>query len=266
MDGIIYFRLGETDQITFGQLVATMIDVKGLLLDFDAALSRDPRGTLRWNVEVIEKRSPVVIGVSPVQSRQTVDPAIFGVNFGSQVETAVIKDTARLTFEADRGDLVSDSAIGRYTRLAKRSRRIGDIAVYTDSRSVPINESTLTNIHRLVGTKSKSTGSVLGRLDTISVHRHNEIRIWDDNHQRPITCRYPAALEETVKASLRQRVLVSGVVSYNEIGRATAVDVSLIAPYPDDAELPSVERMQGSVSNMTGGESLADYLEHLRDG
>lgn len=265
MSQVIYFKLGEQDRVTFGSMLQTMLDVKGLLSDFDAAVSRDPRGTLEWEVVVLEKKSPVVLGVLPrvAQRRQHSRPV--PPSFPDRIEAEVIDSTAGLSFRAERTEMTSDSALLRYKKLAERSRKIGEITVYTDAQRVPINETTLTHIHKITGTKSKSYGSILGRLDTISVHRANEIRVWDDNTNKPVTCRYPDALEETIKPLLRRRVLVSGIIAYNEMGRATSVEVSKIDPYEVD-ELPTIEQVSGLLDNLTDGESLAKYLEHLRDG
>ena len=264
MSRVIYFQLGAEDRITFGSLVQTMSDVKGLLWDFDAAISRDPRGTLEWEVAVLEKKSPVLLGVIPRVAKRPHVPVASG--FPERIEQTVMDSTARLSLNAERTPVVSDSAMERYKKLAQRSKRIGEITVYTDQQRAPINETTLSHINQLTGTKSKSTGSILGKLDTISVHRANEIRVWDDNTNRPVTCRYPDALEETIKSLLRERVLVSGVVSYNELGRAIAVDVARVDPYAKSDQLPTIEQVSGLIDDLTDGHTLAEYLEHLRDG
>lgn len=264
MSQMLYFRLGEHDDITLVSLLTTLRDVQGLLYDFDAALSRNPRGNVKWNVEVLQKKSPPLLGLSGEvgnSSRSTVPN-----DFPNQVGTALLMSTAKLSLQSERLDIVSDSAMERYTRLAKRSRRIGEIEVFTDTQKVPINATTLSHIRALSGPRSKSTGSVLGRLDTISVHNANEIRVWDENTNKPVRCRYPDALEETIKASLRSRVLVSGVVSFNEHGRPISVNVSNVTPYAPPDELPTIEQMSGLIDDVTGGASLRNYLEHLRDG
>jgi hypothetical protein len=259
MPPVIYFRLGQHEKITLGSLVRSLSNVKGLLYDFDAAISRDPRGLVRWEVAVLEKNSPAVIGVfgEAIQRRNMPPPPD---DFPERVQTAFLESTARLSFEAKRTNLVSDSALQRFQVLANQSKRMGEIAVYTT------DEQTLENISRLTQPKTKSVGSVLGKLDTISVHHANEIRVWDENTNRPVRCRYPNELEETVKSSLRERVLVSGVVSYNAFGQATAVDVATLVPYGRNEDLPTIEQMVGLIDDVTGGVGLKKYLEHLRDG
>jgi hypothetical protein len=264
MPQVIYFRLGEHDDISLVSLLTTLRDVKGLLSDFDAALSQDPRGNIKWNVEVLQKNSPPLLGLSGEVGRSS--RARVPEDFPERVSRTLLNSTAKLSLQSERLDIVSDSAMERYTRLASRSRRIGEIEVSTETQKVPINETTLSHIRTLSGPRSQSTGSVLGRLDTISVHNANEIRVWDENTNRPVRCRYPDALEETVKALLRERVLVSGVVSFNEHGRPISVKVSALTPYGRPEELPTIEQMSGLIDDVTGGASLKEYMEHLRDG
>src|SRR5665213_1541925 len=226
---VIHFRLGEQDKISLGTLIASLKNIKGLLSDFDAAIANDPRGLVRWEVVVLEKNSPAVIGVigEPIQRRGTPSPP---VDMPNKVGGAFMRSAAQLSLEAKRTTIVSDHALQRFQRLAHQSQRFGEISVYTDAQAVPINETMLHHISQLTRPRSKSVGSVLGRLDTISVHHANEIRIWDENTNRPVRCRYPGELEETIKSCLRERVLVSGVVSFNEFAQATAVDVATLVP------------------------------------
>ena len=100
--------------------------------------------------------------------------------------------------------------------------------------------------------RRKSVGSVLGRLETITVHRDTEIHVWDENTNRPVRCRYPIDLEDTVKALLRERVLVSGLVAFNPDNQPVRVEVSTIERCPDETELPTIEQMSGLLPDATG--------------
>jgi hypothetical protein len=262
MARVIYFRLGNQDEITFGSLLRMMGEIRGLLADFDAAVSRDPRGVLRWKVAVLQKDSPPLLGLVGETIVRHDGPPPIPPNI---IEDAFLESTARLSNEAQRTTVVSDSAMERYRKLATASRKLGEISVYTDDRQVGITEATLDKINLITATKSRSAGSILGRLETISVHKANEIRVWDENTNRPVRCRYHRSLEEQVKALLRERVIVSGEISYNPFGQPTRVDVASIDPYPSDSDLPSIERIAGLVDDFTGGATLKEYLEHLRD-
>lgn len=265
MARILYFRLGENDEISFGSLLSLLSNVRHLLQDFDAALSRDPRGSVRWQVEVLKKASPILLGLKGEIIRRRNPQFVAPWDMTTRVGQAVLSSTAKISNEAERPTIVSDSAISHFRHLAVTSKKVGEIAMYDDERSVVINETTLANIQKLTGPRTQSVGSVLGSLETISVHKSNEIRIWDDNTGRPVRCRYPRALEETVLASLRARVIVSGVVSYNESGQAISVTAQEIQRYPTDDELPDIDDVIGCVDDLTQGRPLAEHLSGLRD-
>ena len=150
-------------------------------------------------------------------------------------------------------------------KLAVQSKRLGRIDVYTNGRRVLINERTLDAINKLTAEKHQSVGSVLGRLETIAVHRDTEIRVWDENTNKPVSCRYPRDLEDSVKSLLRERVLVSGLVTYNPNSQPVRVEMSGIERYPDENELPSIDEMSGLLVDATGGKTLAEYLKQMRD-
>jgi hypothetical protein len=265
MRQILYFRLGESDQITFGSLVSLLSNIRHLLQDFDAALSKDPRGSVLWQVEVLEKSSPIILGLSGEVVRRRNAPVSSPWNLTGRIGQEVLRSTAQISNSAQRPSIVSDSAISHYRNLAVSSKKIGDISVYDDNTNVVINETTLQNIDKLTGPKTKSVGSILGKLEAISVHKSNEIRVWDENTGRPVRCKYPRALEEMITASLRARVLVAGLVSYNANGQAISVDASEIKRYPSPDELPGIDDVIGCVDDVTGGASLRDYLSHIRD-
>jgi len=113
--------------------------------------------------------------------------------------------------------------------------------------------------------KYEGFGSVLGMLEVISVHSGNEVRVWDENTNRPVVCVYPDLLEEDLKANLRKRVLAYGVVSYNSSGQPLSVALEGIDPYSDVDDLPTIEQVSGLIKNLRGGLSLKDYMERLRD-
>ena len=85
------------------------------------------------------------------------------------------------------------------------------------------------------------------------------------NTLRPVVCVYPASLEDTIKANLRKRVLVNGVVSYNAAGQPLSCVVEGIEPYEDVESLPTIEEVSGVIDNLRNGLPLRDYIERLRD-
>ncbi len=264
MSRVLYFELGDRDTVSLNALIAAFKNILGVLEDLDASLSKDPRGTVRWEVAVLQKSSPPLIGLIG-HPRRRQPPSEVPLDNSVRVENLFLDSVAGLSQARHRAPLLSDSAIERVRRLASQSRRLGPIQVFTDERKVPINEDTLDTIKELTGKKHQSLGSILGRLETIAVHRDTEIRIWDENTNRAVRCRYPMVLEDTIKALLRSRVLVSGLVSYNQFGQPIFVELTTVEPYPEAKDLPTIEEMSGLLDDATDGQSLGKFLEQIRD-
>ena len=103
-------------------------------------------------------------------------------------------------------------------------------------------------VKSLMGTKYETQGSVVGKLDTIRIHRGHEFRVWDEITERPIICRFPEELLATVKDALGHRVLVHGVIWANYRGVRTFVIAEGIESYPEEAQLPTIEEMSGLIT------------------
>ena len=200
---ILHFRLGSGDDIDLEDLRFALQKIAGVLSDLDAAAAKHPRGAVRWRVSVLQKESPPLLGVTaePVprkdpQTRETVRR-----DTSRQVEDALLSGV-RLLDGGERPKGISDAVIDKIRHLAVRSRRIGDIEVYSDAGRSEISEATLFGIDKVIGSAARSKGSILGKLDTIAVHYGNEIRVWDENSDRAVRCRYPDSLEDDVKDNL----------------------------------------------------------------
>ncbi len=265
MGRVILFKLGEKDRISLPALDRAIRNVRQLLASFDAMLSNDPRGSLRWEVEILQKSSPPSLGVRPeVVRRRDVPPPPPG--YPEDFEKQFVRGLSAFSTPTLTGPIIQSHVVLRHIeRLAVQSAAIGSIQVSIDGQSVAINETTLKNVRELTAKKYEGVGSVLGRLEAISVHSGNEIRVWDENTSRPVVCIYLESLEEDVKANLRKRVLVHGVVSYNASGQPLSVVVAGIDPYPEQDALPTIEQVSGLIDNLRGGLPLREYIERLRD-
>src|SRR5713101_942920 len=194
MPRIIYLQLGLRDRVTLAQLIDALKNLLGVLRDLDSAISKDARGTIIWEVAFLEKKSPPTIGLVG-RPRQEVLEDISGT-----VESEFINGVTLLYNSEERGTNYSDTALAKIQRLAKQSKKLGDLRVFTkeghDDQSAVIGESTFNHIEQLIGPKYVSIGSVLGSLDSITVHRANEFRVWDENTGKPVTCFFSKDMED----------------------------------------------------------------------
>jgi hypothetical protein len=263
MGKIIFFRLGERDRISVHELVQSIRNVLGILEDLDASISQRKSGSMRWEVAVLRKDSPPLIGIEGcLISHKVADPTPL-------IQREVLNGLRDLTKAPERSRYYSDSVLGKIRNLAYQSKRLGPLKVYTEEIDVKqetvINESTFKNIEQLIGVKYKGFGSVIGSLDAITVHKRNEFRIWNENTGKPVTCLFGHKMLEKVKDSLQQKVLVYGEVNSNQRGEPVSILVDGIEPRSPKLDLPTIKEMSGLVKDMYEGKTLKEYLEDIKN-
>jgi hypothetical protein len=107
-------------------------------------------------------------------------------------------------------------------------------------------------------------GSITGRLDSINVHGRHQASLWDELDQRRVTVTFAEADYEAVKAALRQRVELFGVIQEDADGRAVRLRMQTLEIQPSDDQLPTLGSLIGSMPDLTGGMTPEEYLERSR--
>jgi hypothetical protein len=217
-------------------------------------LSEKSIGSLRWNVTVLEKNSPPLIGVTPTPRKRMVD-------ISDAVEAQVFLGSAALTQRGERTRFMSDSALQGFQKIAQYSKRIGPSTIYVNANGMPRQETAITTetfrrVKELTDVRYVAFGSVYGKLESISVHRSNEFRIWDEKTGKPVRCKFHQDLEAAVKDLLREKVHVSGVIQSNSAGIPISVEVQDLMPRETVPSLPTIEQMSGLIKDFTGGRTL----------
>jgi hypothetical protein len=261
MPRTIFFRLGNKDRVTVRELIDTLHNFLGILQDLDSAISKEKRGSMAWEVAFLQKQSPPVIGVIGTPRRPIFE------DISSTVESQLLENTTSLTRTSERTEYLSDSALSRIERIAKKTKKLGSITVYIDGHDPQqesvISETTLTNVRKLTGVKYSTFGSISGNLDAITVHLSNEFRVWDVNSGKPVRCKYKPEQEDSIKSLLRASVVVSGMIHANSAGSPVFIDVEEIEAKDKERLLPTIGQMSGLVEDFTEGKPLRKYLEDL---
>lgn len=234
----------------------------GMLRDLDSAVTQGQSNAVAWEIEALSKSSPALIafrGRSHTDAENLV-----------RIEQTCMRGLVQLS-KGERLPHYSDSAIRNALRLArlhnlKRRDGLRLIQVFSDTQQIELGPHTVKGIESLTNVTYESIGSVVGNLDSISVHRGNEFRVWEEQEAHAVTCRFPSDLLEQAKQALGSRVLVYGDVKSNSRGQRMSVMVHGIEPYPRDFDLPSIEQMSGIIDNFTNGLSIGEYIEEIRRG
>jgi hypothetical protein len=260
MPRTIFLRVGSKDRITLPVFIDSLRNFLSLLKDMDASVSHDPRGSMSWEITSLQKSSPPVVGVAPHLKRGFRD-------LSEAVEVQIIDNVHLLSERGERNEFMSDSALGRIDKLAKKTPKQGPMAIYVNGDGTPkqegiINERTLSCVQQLTGVRYSAYGSVIGNLDSISVHRGNEFRIWDETTNKPVLCKFKEGELEHVKSLLKQKVTVIGEIHSNSAGSPISIDIEELVG-ADQRTLPTIEEMSGLVEDFTEGKSLKEYLEDL---
>lgn len=271
MDKIIYFRLGDKSRILVSELLKSIENILGVLEDIDASISNKRSGNIRWEVAVLSKNSPPLIGISgfPASTKRP--------DTSNDTQRTVLGGIDILNRKAERIMYYSDSALEKLKKLSDQSKKIGPIKVYSEGngadikkQETTINDSVSMNIEELIGVKYRGMGSVIGNLEAITVHKRFEFRVWDENSQKPVKCYFHKEKEmfNKVKKYLQHpaiKVLVYGEVNSNQRGEPVSIAVQDIESKESSKRLPTIKEMSGLISDMYEGKTLRDYLEDIKN-
>jgi hypothetical protein len=259
----IFFRIGNSDTITLSAFISGLRNFLGILEDVDSAVSQNSSGSMKWELTVLEKNSPPIVGVTPNPRRLTPDDVSFAI------QSQVLENIHSLTSNGERTNFMPDAALLKLKNIARSTKRLGPSLAYVygnghRGREESITEATFKNVSELTDPKYSAYGSVVGKLESISVHRGNEFRVWDKNTGRPVRCLFSPERESDVKDHLRSLVLVAGIVKFNTAGLPISLEMEELEKYAA-RDLPSIGDMSGLVDDFTGGRTLKEYLEDTAD-
>jgi len=250
---------GKNNRISatvFSRSLSSFIE---LLQDVDSAVSGKSRGTVRWDLAALTKRSPAMVEFSGV-------PRIGGMDYSHAIQESVLDGLEQLTQKPEQPKFYSFSALQKVHRIAEQSKHLKWLTVFCDSHQTTINDRVSINVDYLVTTGSKSLGSVRGSLDAIIVHSGHEFRIWSLKWLRPITCRFDKAILPQVMAHLKQEVEVIGELHRNSKGEPVKMEVHQFIALEPAKTLPAITELRGILPDLYGGKSLGEYLSEMRDG
>ena len=266
MPTLVSLRLqGYQENLHPGSFIQAVKNLWGILRDLDAAISKDPRGTVEWDIHALSRSSPALIQFSGKS-------LLTGPDYSEEIQTECITGLRLLTEKGERLPSYSDSAINRALHMAKLNKRRPherlSLIEVSNEHGIParLNEATVTHIESLMVTRYESEGSVVGSLDTITVHKGREFRVWEEVANRAVTCKFPEEMLNDVKSALGKRVVVYGLLNANYQGQPTSIRVKGFEGYPSESDLPTIREMSGLVEDFTSGQTLKKYIEEVRNG
>jgi len=253
---------GEPGKISLRVFLKGIESELSILMDLDAAISGEAKGTLDWVVTDLQIDSLVV----EVGSVTRYDDR----NLGPEVTKLFVSGLGQLEREGSTPPYFSDTTMVSARRMLRMIGRDGATGLEISrlpGETVRLSARAATNIDHLLPSRYTSVGSVEGKLEMISIHGPARFVVYHARTYKAVNCRFERdRWLDTVKDALGQRVNVSGVVHYNARGEPMSVEIADIRRLRTEEELPKVADLTGSDPDFTGGLETSEYLRGLRVG
>lgn len=260
--GEIEFRVeGSEGHISLDVLVSTLSSSLALLQSVDKALTDRSKPTLEWFVSDLRTGSAVAVVESrPLPVRhETADP--------EQVASVVISGTTRLVEAGSLPDYFNEAAVRAVERIAGalRSGARGLTVSDGSGKTVFIGGDVTARVKDARKVVQTVYGSVMGRLDQISVRRGSKFMVKDEITGRSISCVVDNEQLELAKRALGHRVIAGGQLRANQLGDTVSILLDTLEVLPSQGdEMISVSDIVG-LGDWTDGENAGDYIARLRD-
>ncbi len=241
-----------------------LVTLLGLLED--AQLQTDRASALRstWAVSGLGLGS-VKMSLSPLEPRGGADfpmlehvPELAIAGFEAVERTPRVPDSwnTRIVLEAERATrhLGTDSAHALVLTLLVDGE---------ERRSVEVTRRASTNARTAIKARSSSLGSVIGTLDSVSVHKRKRAGLWTARGRR-VDLRFDAEGQEEVASLLGQRVEVWGRLSRNLDDDVLSIQARRFFGLQQPGQGRRLADLRGIAPGLTGGQDVDLYLERLR--
>ncbi|MEW2384503.1 hypothetical protein AB0873_20765 [Micromonospora sp. NPDC047707] len=125
---------------------------------------------------------------------------------------------------------------------------------------VMVTRQAAENLAAAVKTRRHSIGSVIGRLDAISLHDRREAGLWHERTGERIAVTFDPSQMDEIRAALGKRVEIAGRLTRDAEDRPLSVKMRSLEVLQD----APVTDLIGLDPNLTGGRDPVDYLREIR--
>lgn len=163
---------------------------------------------------------------------------------------------------------------GAVREAARATRNLGEDAAHAmvltllvdgePTRSVEVTHRASANAKAAVKARSTSLGSVIGTLDSISVHKRKRAGLWTARGGRRVEVKFDDEHLDNVALLLGRRVEVWGRLSRNSDDQVLSVQARRFITLQQPDEGRRLADLRGIAPNLTGGAGVDVYLEQLR--
>lgn len=250
---------GKPGDIGLKAFIVAVQNWLNMLMEVDAAISRESKGTLEWVI--------ADVSVGSLQMSLASRSRIEGKNFGPEVAQIAVAGLGQIERDGTTPPYVSHQGLSYAKSMLKTigSNGISGIEVAYQSDVEHLTAQASVNVDLLLPTTHTSLGSIEGRIEAISIHGDTKFVVYQDGTNKAVTCKFPREWLDRVKAALGGRVSVAGVVHWNRRNEPVRVDGEDLREMKSREELPSIVQLAGSIPDLTGTLSTEEYLRRIRE-
>lgn len=266
----IYSNRGEVSTHTFNKAVN---DAVYLLNQFDAGISKRPRGTLNWFLTDLQSNGSFLMSFTPHLKPRLSNKSKIPLDIAPRVTEEFLDGVNDIETNCVTPPYLSENGLIRVGEMAELIEKddVTKFSFTTEERTVEITQKTSDNVDKLLPIKRTAYGSIEGRLEGISVHKNFKGLLYHAITNKVVTCFFDESQIDVVKEALGKRVMVSGELQKNINGDTIRIK------YPEleimegkkRFSLPTYEVKSANVitvPSFANVRSTAEYMRRIRGG
>nr|AIA12907.1 Unknown Function [uncultured bacterium] len=119
-------------------------------------------------------------------------------------------------------------------------------------------------MQRALQVRTKSLGSAIGTLRSVSLHGRNRAGLWLDRTGQRVNVKFENEHIPGVRELLGRRVMIKGELDRNSSGQLLAIKFKRADVLPTRDESPRLSSYTGICPDITDGRSIPEHLEIIR--
>jgi len=235
--------------VPFDAFVVVVQDTVEILRGMDCAQAGTPKPNIRWGISAASMHSPIQLTLEPAAQRAE--------GRVGDVIKLFVEDFNRLE-RGERPEYFSPDMQSRAKRIVTvLSHGIRAIRFNSDGQEAKPTLRVAARVDELTE-RYFEIGSIEGRLDVLSVHGKDSVKVWDVRWGIGVKCLVSETQLEDAKDLLGKRVWVRGRIKCEHKRPKEITDVFEIRAIGESSTLPQAEDF--APIDLTGGTEPADYL------
>ncbi len=257
---------GEPGTIALASFIRALDNARAVIQGVDTALTLSKSGIVEWYVQDLRMGS---LQATLVARPRRGTALAYSPAKADEIATAVVSGMKQVEEAATVPDLFPEQSMRRLQYLGNLMRKNGASAfraVKTDDQlQARVTAAAAEHAKEALKPRYSASGSVVGRLDVVSVHRGRLFTVYDEIHRRPVRGSFADEIMPLVKEALGKRVLAGGIIKRNSAHQMVSVFVENLEIMPEDRDLPTVAELVGSDPEFTGGLPAAEWVRRARE-